>query len=55
MEKFEKELTSLINKHSLENDSNTHDFVSAKYLVDCLEAYNKAVSKRAELTKKGRK
>ena len=30
---FERELASLINRHSLENDSNTPDWVLAKYLV----------------------
>lgn len=35
-EEFKKELTSLINKFSLENHSNTPDFLLAGYLFDCL-------------------
>ena len=34
---FERELTSLINKFSLENDSDTPDFLLAAYLRSCLE------------------
>ena len=41
MSKFEIELESLINKHSLENESNTPDFILAQYLVLCLMAFNK--------------
>lgn len=36
---FEKELTSLINHHSLEKRSGTPDFILARYLVDCLKTY----------------
>ena len=43
IENFKKDLTYLINKHSLENDSNTPDFVLAEYLVGCLESYNKSI------------
>lgn len=46
MEQFKKELCSLINKHSKENDSNTPDFVIAEYLVCCLESFNQAVKNR---------
>jgi len=38
---FLKELQELINRHSLENNSNTPDFILAEYLVDCLDAYEK--------------
>ena len=41
---FEKELSSLINKHSAEQKSDTPDFVLAAYLNDCLTAYNKTVA-----------
>jgi hypothetical protein len=37
---FKKELEGLINKYSMENDSNTPDFILADYLVKCLEAFN---------------
>lgn len=46
MEQFEKELAELINKHSIENGSNTPDFVLAAYLVRCLEALNSCIKSR---------
>ena len=48
MEEFEKDLTILINKHSIESESDTPDFVLAKYLVKCLQAYESTVVKRDE-------
>jgi len=45
---FEQELRSLLNKYSKENDSNTPDYILAKYLVGCLEAFNKSVNIREE-------
>ena len=45
-EDFRKELKDLINSHSMENGSNTPDFMLADYLVDCLEAYNKITTTR---------
>lgn len=43
---FEKDLERLINKYSQENGSDTPDFILAKYLNDCLTAWNHAVSWR---------
>jgi hypothetical protein len=43
---FRKELEQLINRHSLENGSDTPDFMLAGYLVDCLAAFDKAVTQR---------
>lgn len=40
-ETFEKKLRALINSHSLENESNTSDFILAGYLLDCLDATQK--------------
>ncbi len=37
---FEQELTSIINRYSKENASNTPDFMLARYLSACLENYN---------------
>ena len=34
-----KEFTIIINKYSLENESNTPDFILAEYLMKCLEAH----------------
>jgi len=45
-EHFLKELVTLINKHSRENESNTPDFILAQYLAACLAAYNTAVQQR---------
>lgn len=39
---FEKELASAINKKSMENGSNTPDFILAKFLQRCLFAFNEA-------------
>ena len=47
MNKFRKELETLINKYSMENASNTPDFILAEYLENCLKAFDLALSKRA--------
>ena len=46
MTTFEKELESLINKCSMENGSDTPDFILAQYLYDCLITFNAAVCAR---------
>lgn len=38
--KFKKELVELINKHSIENGSDTPDFILAEYINGCLENFN---------------
>lgn len=43
---FQKELSSLINKYSRENMSDTPDFILAQYLEGCLTNYSIAVTKR---------
>lgn len=43
---FIKELEQLINKHSMENASNTPDFILAQYLGGCLSAWNQGVQQR---------
>jgi hypothetical protein len=45
---FQKELESLLNRHSMEGGSNTPDFILAKYLVSCLVSFNSAVSERTD-------
>ncbi len=47
LELFRKELENLINIHSMENNSNTPDFILADYLVECLKLFEKT-SKRRE-------
>lgn len=50
MKTFRDELTSLINYHSLENGSDTPDFILADYLVSCLGAFDIANSARQQWT-----
>ncbi len=40
LDKFEKEIEALINRFSLENGSNTPDFLLAEYLRRCLANWN---------------
>jgi len=47
---FQKELEQLINKHSIENGSDTPDFILAEYMMGCLKAYGRAVKARDERT-----
>ena len=51
MNNFNNELRELINRHSKENGSDTPDFVLAEYMEDCLNAFDKAVTRRTELTR----
>ena len=46
MPSFKDELKDLINKYSLENESNTPDFILSEYLLDCLAAYERTVNQR---------
>lgn len=43
---FQKELEHLINKHSMENGSDTPDYILTMYLANCLAAFNLAVVSR---------
>ena len=43
---FRAELQTLINRHSVENGSDTPDFILADYMADCLNAYDMAVIRR---------
>jgi hypothetical protein len=43
---FAKELEHLINKHSLENGSDTPDFILAQYLCHCLSNFNSTTRAR---------
>ncbi|AVD99733.1 hypothetical protein HWB51_gp079 [Mycobacterium phage Cuke] len=45
-DEFEKELASLINRHSMENGSGTPDFIVAAYLTHCLKSWNAMVRSR---------
>lgn len=46
MSEFERELGNLLNRFSKESGSNTPDFILARYLSYCLEAFNMAMRER---------
>jgi len=46
MSEFQRELAALINKHSIENETNTPDFILAIYLNDCLNSLATLMDKR---------
>lgn len=48
MSNFKKELEELINKHSMENASNTPDFILASYMLDSLIAFDCAMQRREQ-------
>jgi hypothetical protein len=43
---FENELINLINRYSIENGSDTPDFILARYIMNCLNAYEIAMDSR---------
>ena len=43
---FRKQLEQLINKESMENGSDTPDFILADYLMGCLENFDKTLQSR---------
>lgn len=45
---FRTELESLINRHSMENGSNTPDFLLAEFLVCQLRVWDQYVNRREE-------
>jgi hypothetical protein len=46
IEEFKKDLKGLINRHSLENRSNTPDYIIADYLFHCLLAFETVTNRR---------
>ena len=42
----EEEIRQVLNRYCAEAPSNTPDYILAKYLIDCLKAFNEAVSVR---------
>lgn len=46
---LEEEIRAAINRSSAENGSNTPDFILAKYLMSCLDAFNNAVNYREKI------
>lgn len=45
--RFRNDLQDVLNRHSMENGSNTPDHMLADYLIDCLYALDLAINKRA--------
>ena len=43
---FKEELKSLLNRNSMENASNTPDFILAQYMDSCLDAFVTATQQR---------
>jgi hypothetical protein len=43
---FERDLEALINKHSIENECNTPDFIIARFMTDAYYSFVKAVNRR---------
>lgn len=43
-----KDIAELINKASIENDSNTPDYILGEYLVNCLLIYNTTIKNRTQ-------
>ena len=43
---FRRDLKRLLNRNSMENASNTPDFILANYLLACLLAFDTAVQQR---------
>ena len=48
---FRRELTSLLNRYSKENESNTPDFILANHLISCLKSFNEMVNYRDKFHK----
>ena len=46
MSDFRNDLRSVINEHSKEQNSDTPDFILAKYLEKCLEAFDETIQER---------
>lgn len=43
-----EEIRHVLNKYSMENLSDTPDFILAAYLLDCLESFSKATVRREQ-------
>ncbi len=55
MNDFLTELKVVINRHSMENGSDTPDFILATFLRDCLAAWDRAVRRREKWYGRGQK
>lgn len=52
---FQKELETLINRHSKENESDTPDFILAQYIQNSLYAFTTAIVQREKWYNRGKK
>lgn len=43
---FREELKHVINKHNMENGSDTPDYILARFLIETLDAFDSAVERR---------
>ena len=43
---FQQELCALVNRHGIDNDTNTPDYVLAEYMCTCLQGYELALAAR---------
>jgi hypothetical protein len=48
MEEFERELTSLINKHNLDSISNTPDYIIAKAMIGFYSTLSESIAARSK-------
>ena len=55
MTEFKDKLKGLLNSVSLENGSDTPDFILAQYLCNCLKAFDFAVNRREDFYGRGKK
>lgn len=46
MDRFTQELIALLTRHSKEGESDTPDFILARYMTQCLDAFNHATKLR---------
>jgi hypothetical protein len=54
MSEFQKELTTLLNTHSIDNETDTPDRILAQYLNDCLDAFGTLMNARKKQKNLGR-
>ena len=48
MTEFEIELRHILNKYSIENETDTPDFILARYLNECLTVFSNLMKRRSE-------
>lgn len=46
VEELKRDLASVLNRHNIDNQLNTPDFILADYIVRCLESFEEANKER---------